>query len=281
MLIDSHCHVIATDTKRYPLKPLFGKQSDWSSAHPLDYPDMVKAADEAGIAKSILVQASSAYGFDNSYVADSVAAHPERFVGVFSIDVNAPDAVQKMKELLGRGFVGLRIFTSGSTHAEQETFFAEDSAFPVWRYADDNRIPVCMQMRMPGIPHLEKVLKRFAKVPVIIDHFARAEADDGPPYAKAGPLFALARYPNVHLKITHRPIEQAMKGRATPESFLGRAVQEFGAERLIWGSNFPAAKPPLPELVAMARRALAFLPPADQDWIFFKTAQKLYPALKN
>ncbi|HWP26622.1 MAG TPA: amidohydrolase family protein [Xanthobacteraceae bacterium] len=281
MLIDSHCHVIATDTKRYPLKPLFGKQSDWSSAHPLDYPDMVKAADEAGIAKSILVQASSAYGFDNSYVADSVAAHPERFVGVFSIDVNAPDAVQKMKELLGRGFVGLRIFTSGSTHAEQETFFAEDSAFPVWRYADDNRIPVCMQMRMPGIPHLEKVLKRFAKVPVIIDHFARAEADDGPPYAKAGPLFALARYPNVYLKITHRPIEQAMKGRATPESFLGRAVQEFGTERLIWGSNFPAAKPPLPELVAMARRALAFLPPADQDWIFFKTAQKLYPALKN
>jgi len=281
MLIDSHCHVIATDTKRYPLKPLFGKQSDWSSAHPLDYPDMVKAADEAGIAKSILVQASSAYGFDNSYVADSVAAHPERFVGVFSIDVNAPDAVQKMKELLGRGFVGLRIFTSGSTHAEQETFFAEDSAFPVWRYADDNCIPVCMQMRMPGIPHLEKVLKRFAKVPVIIDHFARAEADDGPPYAKAGPLFALARYPNVYLKITHRPIEQAMKGRATPESFLGRAVQEFGAERLIWGSNFPAAKPPLPELVTMARRALAFLPPADQDWIFFKTAQKLYPALKN
>lgn len=281
MLIDSHCHVIATDTKRYPLKPLFGKQSDWSSAHPLDYPDMVKAADEAGIAKSILVQASSAYGFDNSYVADSVAAHPERFVGVFSIDVNAPDAVQKMKELLGRGFVGLRIFTSGSTHAEQETFFAEDSAFPVWRYADDNRIPVCMQMRMPGIPHLEKILKRFAKVPVIIDHFARVEADDGPPYAKAGPLFALARYPNVYLKITHRPIEQAMKGRATPESFLGRAVQEFGAERLIWGSNFPAAKPPLPELVAMARRALAFLPPADQDWIFFKTAQKLYPALKN
>ena len=30
---------------------------------------------------------SSAYAFDNSYTADSVAAHPERFTGVFSIDV--------------------------------------------------------------------------------------------------------------------------------------------------------------------------------------------------
>ena len=82
MLVDSHCHVIATDTKRYPLKPLFGKQSDWSAEHPLDYPDMVKAAKAASVDKSILVQASSAYAFDNSYVADSVAAHPERFIGV-------------------------------------------------------------------------------------------------------------------------------------------------------------------------------------------------------
>ena len=43
MIIDTHCHVIATDTKKYPLKPLFGKQSDWSAEHPLDYPDMVAA----------------------------------------------------------------------------------------------------------------------------------------------------------------------------------------------------------------------------------------------
>ena len=38
-----HCHVIATDTKKYPLAPLFGRQSAWSAEHPLDYPDMVKA----------------------------------------------------------------------------------------------------------------------------------------------------------------------------------------------------------------------------------------------
>jgi predicted TIM-barrel fold metal-dependent hydrolase len=279
MLIDSHCHVIASDTKRYPLKPLFGKQSDWSAAHPLNYPDMVKAATEAGVGKSILVQASSAYGFDNSYVADSVAAHPERFVGVFSIDVIAPDAVQKMKHWISKGLVGMRIFTSGSSHAEQETFFADAAAFPAWTYASDNGISVCMQMRVKGLPLLETVLKRFPSVRVIIDHFARAAAADGPPFAAAAPLFALARYSNVYLKLTHRPIEESMKGRATPEPFFGRVVKEFGANRILWGSNFPAAKPPLGELVAMGRKALAFLPRQDQDWIFYKTAQTLYPAL--
>ena len=56
-------------------------------------------------------------------------------------------------------------------------------------------------------------------------------------------------------------------------------VQEFGANRIIWGSNFPAASQRLPELITMARNALSFLPQQDQDWIFFKTAQTLYPAL--
>jgi predicted TIM-barrel fold metal-dependent hydrolase len=279
MIIDTHCHVIATDTKRYPLKPLFGKQSDWSAEHPLDYPDMVKADIAAGVDKAVLVQASSAYGADNSYVADSVAAHPERFTGVFSIDVVAPDAVEKMRYWMGRRLTGMRIFTSGSTQAAQTTFFAEEAAFPAWQYANDTGLSVCMQMRMKGLPLLETVLQRFPNVRVIIDHFARAEAADGPPFAAAAPLFALAKYPNVYLKVTHRPIEQSVKGKSTPQAFLGKAVSEFGVSRMIWGSNFPAADPPLPELIEMARKALSFLSPQDQDQIFCKTALALYPAL--
>jgi L-fuconolactonase len=267
MLIDSHCHVIASDTARYPHAPLFGKQSEWSAGHSLDHPEMVTANVEAGVDKAILVQASSVYGFDNSYVADSVAAHPERFTGVFSIDVVAPDAVAKMKHWMSKGLTGMRIFTSGSTHAEQETFFAEEAAYPAWQYASDQGLSVCMQMRVKGLPLLETMLKRFPSARVILDHFARAE------------VWALSKYPNLTLKITHRPIEQAMKGKATPQAFLGKALQEFGANRLIWGSNFPAAPQPLPELIAMARNALSFLPQQDQDWIFFRTAQTLYPAL--
>ena len=81
-----------------------------------------------------------------------------------------------------------------------------------------------MQMRVAGLPLLETVLKRFPKVRVILDHFARAEAADGPPFASAAPLWALAKYPNVYLKLTHRPIEQSVKGKSTPEAFLGKAV---------------------------------------------------------
>ena len=65
MIIDSHCHVIATDTKKYPLKPLFGKQSDWSAEHPLDYPDMVAADQAAGIDKAPLYYTDIAERFSD------------------------------------------------------------------------------------------------------------------------------------------------------------------------------------------------------------------------
>jgi len=115
MIVDIHPHVISTDNVRYPNSPLGGHKSDWSRERPVGVDQMVVAMDEAGIAKAALVQASTCYGHDNSYVADAVAAYPERFTGVFSVDVLAPDAPEKIRYWVGRKLTGLRLFTAGST----------------------------------------------------------------------------------------------------------------------------------------------------------------------
>src|SRR5258706_13120848 len=112
-VIDIHSHVISTDEKRYPRAPIGGHQSDWSQKRPVSIDQMIAAMDKAGVARSVLVQASTCYGHDNSYVADALAAHPERFTGVFSADVLAPDAREKMKLWTGKGFTGMRLFTAG------------------------------------------------------------------------------------------------------------------------------------------------------------------------
>ena len=280
-IIDIHPHVIATDTTRYPLAPLGGTQSTWSRDRPTSFETMIKEMDAAGVAKSAIVQASTAYGHDNTYVAEAIAAYPKRFTGVFSVDVLAPDAVEKMKLWIGRGFSGMRLFTTGSTMPGQATWFDDPRSFPAWEYAGQAGIPVCMQMRHKAFPQLKEMLERFPKVRFIIDHLGRTEMADGPPYAAAAPLFELGRYPNVYLKVTHRNFEESRNGKATPETFFARLVAAFGANRIAWGSNFPAAKQKLPELVALARDTLKSLPQQDQDWIFEKTALTLYPALKD
>jgi len=279
LVIDIHPHVISTDIATYPRAPLGGHQSDWSRLRPVGVDQMIAAMDRAGIAKSALVQASTCYGHDNSYVADAVAAYPGRFTGVFSADVLAPDAVQAMTRWMGKGFTGMRLFTTGSTMPGQAGWLDDPRSFPAWEFAEKSNLPVCLQMTAQGIPQLMGILDRFPKLRVILDHLARPVQDDGPPYAGADSLWGLARYPGVFLKVTERNFVGASSGKATPETFFGRLVSEFGAARIAWGSNYPASERPLSELVKLAQETLAFLTATDREWIFAGTAQTLYPAL--
>jgi len=279
-VIDIHPHIISPDLKRYPRAPLGGKQSDWSATRPVSLEQLIAAMDATGIAKAAIVQASTCYGHDNSYVADAVAAHPKRFTGVFSADVQAPDATAKMRHWMERGLTGMRLFTFGSTMSEQASF-DDPKSFPAWSFAADHGLSICMQMSASGIPQLVKMIERFPNVKVLLDHMARPTLDDGPPYAGAASLFGLARYPSVYLKLTKRNFEQANSGKATPATFFAKLVAEFGAQRLAWGSNYPSSEGTMPDILDVARKALAVLPQQDQDWIFAKTAQVLYPALKD
>src|ERR1700739_2670723 len=114
-VVDVHPHVISRDEARYPRAPLGGKQSDWSQERPVSAEEMLLAQDDAGVGRSVLVQASTCYGHDNSYVADSVAAHPKRFAGVFSVDVVAQGAPEEIRRWKKRGLIGLRVFVAGHT----------------------------------------------------------------------------------------------------------------------------------------------------------------------
>jgi predicted TIM-barrel fold metal-dependent hydrolase len=280
-VIDLHSHVIAADTRRYPLAPMGGHQSGWARERPVDFERMIAAMDEAGVAKSALVQASTSYTHDNSYVADAVAAHPKRFTGVFSVDVCAADASERIGHWMSRGLTGLRVFIAGHTAAAKDARLDDPRSFPAWETAGKAGIPVCVQLRAEGLPQLVTVLERFPRVRVILDHMARPAVEDGPPYAAAASLFSLARYGNLHLKLTTHNVRESHMGKATPESFFARVVAEFGASRIAWGSNFPASEGSLPGLLAEARSALAALSQRDRDWIFFRTAQSLYPALAS
>jgi predicted TIM-barrel fold metal-dependent hydrolase len=278
-IIDIHPHIIASDTKRYPLAPLGGHQSDWSRTRPVSTEQMIVAMDKAGVAKSAIVQASTCYGHDNSYVADAVAAHPDRFTGVFSVDVMAPDAPERMRHWVGRGLAGMRLFTIGSTMPDQASWLDDPKTYPAWETAGELGLSICLQMSAKAFPQMIKMTERFPKVRIILDHMARPVLQDGPPYAAADSLFELARYPSVYLKLTPRSFIESRNGKATPETFFARLVATFGAQRLAWGSNYPSSEGSLPELLALAKSSLASLAQADQDWIFGKTAQTLYPAL--
>src|SRR4051812_50155680 len=108
-IIDIHPHIVSPDTKKYPLDPLGGTQSTWSTERPTTYDDLLRAMDEAGVAKAAIVHSSTAYGYDNSYVADAVAAVPQRFTGVYSSGGVGPAAGETFGYWRGPGWARVRL----------------------------------------------------------------------------------------------------------------------------------------------------------------------------
>ncbi len=280
-IIDIHPHIISDDEGRYPPAPLFGKRSDWSQERPSTVEALIAAMDEAGVAKAAVVHSSTTYGFDNSYVVDGCNQYPDRLVAVGSVDVLAPNAVATIRQWVGRGLKGLRLFTGGSTKDFDPSELEDPRAVPAWQACGELGLPMCIQTGPIGLPQVTALARQFPDVAIILDHLGRPDVLDGPPYANAGSLFALADLPNIYLKLTPRIFGDVKKGAASAETFFPKLVEVFGASRLAWGSNFPTSPGTLSEILATAQQGLASLSAEDQDWIFSGTAQSLYPSLAD
>jgi L-fuconolactonase len=259
--------------------PLFGVQSDWSKDRPVTIEGLIAAMDEAGVDKAAIVQSSTCYGYDNSYLVDSVAKYPGRFTGVGSVDVAKPDAPERIRQWVAKGVSGLRLFTGGSTAAFDPSSLDDPRTFPTWQLCGELGLSMAIQTDPSGLAQVAGLAKRFAKVRIVLDHLGRPDVTDGAPYKRAASLFGLAPFENVYLKLTPRIFGDVKKGQASADTFFPRLVEVFGSSRLAFGSNFPASEGKLKVNLETAKQSLACLSSEDQSWIFAKTAQQLYPAL--
>ncbi|MFC9764338.1 amidohydrolase family protein [Rhodococcus jostii] len=279
-IVDTHCHIITDDVTRYPRAPIGGKQSSWATTRPVTANDMIERMDEAGVGQAVLVQATTAYGYDNSYVLDSRAQRPDRFIAVGTVDPLRPDAADNLAAVAGDGgLAGVRLFTSGSTVPTQGEWFAAPETYPFWDRATDLGVTVCLQMRLgPATEQLHLLLRRFPSVHVLLDHMGYPDIAASP--TDAGEAVAeLAAHPGLHLKLTHRNLERLHDAGEKASGFLDPVLAAFGANRIAWGSNLPAAEQSLPELVALAQEVLSEVPEPERREIFAGTARRLYPSL--
>jgi predicted TIM-barrel fold metal-dependent hydrolase len=281
-VIDTHCHVISPDQAKFPRAPIGGKQSGWATTRPATAEDMLAGMDQAGIRQAVLVQATTAYGYDNSYILDCCRRWPERFIAVGTVDPLQPDAGASLPGSCGDGgLAGVRLFTSGSTVPTQGEWFAAPQAYDFWEAAGETGVTVCLQMRLgPATKQLISVLERFPAVRVLLDHMGYPDVAASTSRA-AREMAELAQYPGLYLKLTHRTLEPLDAAGNGAIDFLDPVLSAFGAERIAWGSNYPAAEQPLPELLALGKRVLDTVPPAAREVIFAQTARRLYPSRQS
>src|SRR3989442_428625 len=79
---------------------------------------------------------------------------------------------------------------------KQDVRLDDPRSFPAWECAVEEGLPICVQVRAPGLAQLEAMLKRFPKAKVTLDHMAR------PAHGDLAQLCALAKHQNLYLKLT-------------------------------------------------------------------------------
>lgn len=265
MIVDTHVHVVSGDRQRYPV---LAGAPDWPVT---EVDPLVSDMDRLGIERALLVQTYFTYGVDNSYMIDAACRSPTRLGTVCVIDQAAPDAPDVLTQLARHhGVRGIRLMPKGHPPG----ILSDPRTFPVWRRAAELGLVVTVAAELEHLAQMPAVVERFPEVQVCFEHMWGLEPGD-PPYERVAPILALARFPQVRLKLCPNNSYAAREGRGTPEQFFSMLIQHFGIERMMWGSNYPAHPARFGTLESRLRimeEDFAFLPPAERRWFFGQTA---------
>ncbi|MHB8574249.1 MAG: amidohydrolase family protein [Dehalococcoidia bacterium] len=277
MIIDTHVHVVAPDQDRYPFGPAGGFRmrglGSWHTRYPVSAEQLIDTIAGAGVNRAVIVQPFSAYGFDNSYHADSAAAHPDRFGSVCTVDPVAADGAERLTFWVReRGMQGLRLTTS-----QEGSRLDDPRAYPVWERARELGIPVCVLTSPEHWLAARVMASRFSGVPVLLDHAGGMGAGESD--ALVDELIGLADLPNVRLKVSTVNFAPLAALGEVGLSRWRRIVAAYGAERLLWGSNYPVSQEgSYADMARLGERALPFLNDTEREAMLGGNALHFWPA---
>jgi len=124
-----------------------------------------------------------------------------------------------------------------------------------------------------------EVARQFPRTPIVLNHtgFPWDRSEDGlAAWRKA--MEAIARCPNVHLKVSEFGLRDQPWDYASNRVIVRDAIAIFGIERCLFATNFPVAglRVGYDTLVRAVQRMIGDYSPSDQARFFWKNAAAFY-----
>jgi L-fuconolactonase len=234
--------------------------------------------------KAVLVQFFGVY--DNSYLIECMRRFPGRFSVVALVDVQRPDAPEQLERLKEQGVEGIRFNTGMRSPGEEP--------LAVWRQAAqlDMVASVMGTVEEYAAPEFEGIVKELPDLKIVIEHlggvgayFGPGRADKTVPYETYQAVLELSKYSNTFMKIPGlgefcsrpMPFRQPYPFGEVPP-LIEMAIDAFGPQRLMWGSDFPpvAAREGYRNALRFPMERLQARSEEDREWTFGKTAATLW-----
>jgi predicted TIM-barrel fold metal-dependent hydrolase len=272
--IDAHVHVWTPDTKRYPLAA--GFRRDEMKPPSFTPEQLFDHARPCGVARVVLIQMSF-YGFDNSYMLDTMRRFPGVFAGVAVIDDAADGVTAEMRALAKQGVRGFRIYPR---NIDVEHWLDGPGMQAMWRCGAEEGLAMCHLVNPNALAAIDRACRKFPDTPVVIDHFARIGSDGQIYNADVVALCQLAKHQHTYVKVS---AFYALGKKRAPYLDLAplvrRLLDAFGPERLMWATDCPYQVQEghtYEDSIALVRDRLDFLSEGDREWLLRKTAEKVF-----
>jgi len=221
--------------------PMFASLRRWMGVETLpdEFPvEMTLGAlESAGVSRALVSAWWGPTGpiISNDEVAEIVAAAPETFVGVGSVDLASPmRAVEQVRRCVDElGFKAIRVLPWLWGLPPNDRRY-----YPVYVACVEAGVPFCLQVGHAGplrasdpgrpIPYLDEVALDFPELAIVGGHVG---------YPWTSEMIALARkYPNVYIDTS------AYKPSRLPAEFVDY-LRTDGCKKVLFGSNFPMIMP--------------------------------------
>lgn len=202
--------------------------------------DAVAEMASAGVDGAV-IHPPSAFGEpSNAYAVEAVRQHPDKFCILGHFDLQSPDRENIVAHWHERpGMRGFR-FTLSEPH--QKSWWTDGSLDWFWAASEKADMRIGLLASGANIAALGSIARRYPGLKLHVDHIGRgggraAEKDDAA-YADLPEMLALAKLPNVAVKLSGAP---STSSEAYPykniHGYMRQIIEAFGPERCFWGTD--------------------------------------------
>ena len=194
--IDTHVHAWTADVIRYPLAAGYSVAAMQPASFTPE--DFLAFARPLGVERAVLIQMDF-YGYDNSYLLDSLWRFPDIFTGVAQVDEYGADPVGEMRRLRRLGVRGVRIVPQ---RRGDPTWLDSPGMHALWQCGARERMAICPMIDTEDLPAVARMCRTFPETPVVVDHFAGIGSDGQFRMADLQSLCDLAEWSQSYVKLS-------------------------------------------------------------------------------
>jgi L-fuconolactonase len=295
---DAHAHLVADDQQRYPRNPMqraanapyrppgvIGRPGGHHGPNPInEVPDvsrMLVWMEQQNVDGAVAVQKRMVYRYDNSYILDSSDAHPDVFSAVVILDAEdagTPDLVRRY--VREHDLVGLRLF-GGRQPDGSMPWLASPAALRSWEVVDEAGIVMDLEVLAqggggPSAAAILELAQRYRNVRIVLDHLLEPELHDGEHFGLDERWERLASCDRISFKFTSINLDHCREEGFPANRVLRRAVDLFGAGRVMWGSDIGTSSGTYADMVQRMIDASDLLTPGEQRAVWHDTGRRVF-----